>query len=139
MKNKGASGFLIGKRDEVHGWLFLALFAPIEKRIGREGIYDIPKGARKSGETFLECAKRECFEETMIKIRDSQILGEGVSFDNIVIYPAESSVDPIIEPNPESGILEHDGFTWVSREEICNKSFDYLRPHIISCTRSYFI
>jgi len=139
VRNKGAAGFLIGKKDDNQNWLFLALLAPIEKRINRDGVYDIPKGAKKPGETFLECAKRECFEETKIKIGDSQILGAGVEFDNIVIYPAESTADPIIEANPETGILEHDGFIWVPRDTICEKSFDYLRPHIISCIQSYFI
>ena len=139
MIKRGAAGFLIGKRDENQNWLFLALFAPLEKRINRSGMYDIPKGARKAGETFLECAKRECFEETRIQIRDNQITGECIKIDNIAIYPAVSDNDPIIEPNPETGILEHDGFEWVSRDSICEKSLDYLRPHIISCIRSYFV
>jgi len=56
----------------------------------------------------------------------------------MVIYPAESNTNPTIEPNPETGIVEHDGFIWVSKDIISRDAFDYLRPHILSCIESYF-
>ena len=129
MINKGAAGFLIGKKEESGNWLFLALFAPIEKRINRDGIYDIPKGARKPGETFLECAKRECFEETGI-IPDRIIAGPFVD-GPLAIWIGQTDEElVIISENPETGEREHEGYEWLKPKDIKNKSLDFLKPSI---------
>jgi len=55
--NKGE--ILIGKRKNAHG----------------EGMYAAPGGHLEFGESFEECAKREVFEETGIKIKNISVAG----------------------------------------------------------------
>lgn len=36
--------------------------------LGRCGLYSLPKGVIEKGETFIECAQREAYEETGLKV-----------------------------------------------------------------------
>mgnify|MGYP001410140991 FL=1 len=130
MSKKGA-GFLVGKFDNGGNLKFLGLISPIEKRAKNGGIYDLPKGSIQKGESTLECAKRECFEESGIKISDSDIIGYPVSNENITIYPAITTQDALILPNPESGIIEHEGYVWVSAQELFRGAPEWLRGVIV--------
>jgi len=136
VKNNGA-GFLLGKRFPDGEVRFLGLVAPIEKRIKKNGIYDIPKGKINIGESNLDCAKRECKEECGIEVNDSDIIGYPYSEDGLCIYSAIINQRPEIKPNPVTGIIEHDGFDWLSRDEISNLSLDYLRNLIINSLRHF--
>jgi 8-oxo-dGTP pyrophosphatase MutT (NUDIX family) len=130
MSKKGA-GFLIGKIDKLGNLKFLGLISPIEKRSKGDGIYDLPKGSLQPGESTLECAKRECFEESGIKIEDKDIIGYPVSNKNVTIYPALTTQEAVILPNPDSGIIEHDGYRWVSAQELFKNSPQWLKGVIV--------
>jgi hypothetical protein len=43
----------------------------------------------------------------------------------------EVDCDPIISPNPVSGIYEHEGWGWLSPEEIEINCYDWLQPFVI--------
>ena len=136
MKRHGA-GFLIGKIFPGGEIRFLGLVAPVEKRLKKNGIYDIPKGKLNPFETDIECAKRECMEEAGISIENSQIIGYPYTDDGLCIYSAITDQDPIISPNPSTGIVEHEGYAWVSKNEILNLSLDYLRNLIANSLQNF--
>ncbi len=136
MKNHGA-GFLLGKIFPNGEIKFLGLIAPVEKRIKRNGIYDIPKGKINPGETILDCAKRECKEESGIFIDDNQIIGHPYVDNGLWIYSAIISQEPCISPNPTTGIIEHEGYKWLTKDEILMFSLDYLR-NLISNSLKHF-
>ena len=136
MKNHGA-GFLLGKIFPSGEIKFLGLIAPIEKRIKRKGIYDIPKGKINPGETTLDCAKRECQEESGILVDDRQIIGYPYVEDGLWIYSGIVDSEPCISPNPATGIIEHDGYDWLTRDEILNLSLDYLRNLIANSLKHF--
>ncbi|BBH51808.1 nucleotide triphosphate diphosphatase NUDT15 [Fluviispira sanaruensis] len=70
----------------------------IGKRIGKHGngFYSIPGGMLEAGEGFLECAKREIFEETNLQIENADFFcvtnnietfkDEGVHNISIILY-----------------------------------------------------
>ncbi len=136
MKNHGA-GFLLGKIFPDGEIKFLGLIAPVEKRIKKNGVYDIPKGKINPGETILDCAKRECEEESGIAIDDSQIIGYPYVDNGLWVYSAITNQEPCISPNPITGIVEHEGYKWLSREEILKHSLDYLRGLISNSIKHF--
>jgi len=136
VKRHGA-GFLIGKFFPNGDIRFLGLVAPIEKRLKKNGIYDIPKGKLNTGETNLECAKRECWEEAGILVDDSHIIGYPYSDKGLCIYSAITDQEPTIIPNPSTGIVEHEGYDWLSSDEILNLSLDYLKNIIANSLRHF--
>ena len=136
MARKGA-GFLIGKISQEGEIRFLGLLVPIEKRINKKGFYDLPKGGIKRGESTLDCAKRECEEESGIIISNSDIIGPSISSDGLTIFPAITNQNPCIKKNPETGVLEHESAVWLTRSEIEKLCLDYLKPAIESCMFSF--
>lgn len=134
---KKGAGFLVGKILQDNSVRFLGLLAPIEKRIEKRGIYDLPKGGVKEGESALDCAKRECEEESGIIIKDSDIIGPGVLSNGITIFPAITDQNPHILKNPETGILEHEAAHWIKRYEMEDLCLDYLKPVIELCMISF--
>ena len=137
MTRQGA-GCLIAKVEKDGSFLFLGLIAPIEKRMKSGGVYDLPKGSMKSGESSLECAKRECFEECGISIVESDIIGYPVSSENLTIYPALTNQKVTILPNPDSGIIEHEGYKWCVPTELVRNSLPWLRPTILKCLARFY-
>ena len=47
------------------------------------------------------------------------------------IWIGFTSKDPVIEPNPHTGEVEHLGYEWLDSDEIINNCLDYLRPYLI--------
>jgi|7_EtaG_2_1085326.scaffolds.fasta_scaffold00265_60 8-oxo-dGTP pyrophosphatase MutT (NUDIX family) len=133
--SKDGAGFLVFKKidDEIK---VLGLVSPVGKIVEKGGVYDIPKGGKLPGETDLECAKRECFEECGIKILDREIIGPGTKIGTLMLYPAFTSSDPIIMPNPKSGIIEHSGWEWLDSIDLINNCQLWLREIIIACLES---
>lgn len=82
------------------------------------GNYGFPKGKSKKGETLIETAKRECFEESGIKIDDSDII---CSFDetkpgrnpSIRYYTCIKECAVVAAKNPE----ELKSVEWMSVEQ----------------------
>lgn len=105
--------------------------------IKENGKFDLPKGRTDSGETPLETAKRECFEECSILIEDHEILNSG-PFTNgeLVVFAAVTNKIPIILPNPKSGIIEHIGYKWVDPVEFMGGCVPYLASFMDALLRS---
>lgn len=95
----------------------------------RNGIGDLPKGLIEENEDSLAGALRECYEESGILIRQGSIISRG-PFDcnKIDIYVAVQDGDPVIRPNPKSGILEHEWCGWLTWQEADESLSWYLRP-----------
>lgn len=131
MKKPGA-GFLVARvfpEDEVK---FLGLVAPEKIRNKKGGTYDIPKGKLKKKESDFDGAVRECEEESGISISQDDLVGKPVKYKNLTIFLASCEQDPKIKPNPETGIIEHEGFNWLSRDEIVDSCLNYLKPAVKS-------
>ena len=137
IKRDSGAGFLVYKNTK-NGIKFLGLVMTKEKRKKKNAIFDIPKGGMDDGETYIECAIRECIEETGITVNRSQIILPGIEIDNIKIFPVESYEKPIIEPNPHNGIVEHDGFEWISHDVLINNCIPWLIPYISECITQIF-
>ncbi len=122
MKKEGA-GFIVFKDDTVgKDPLILAL-------VQDDGVFDIPKGRQDDGESSLQTAKRECFEECSIMISDDEMFLVDSSphvNGHLTTFCARTAQVPNITINPHSGILEHADFKWVDREEFCANCLDYL-------------
>ena len=123
MKKEGA-GFVIFREDTVgtDKPLVLAL-------VQSDGVFDIPKGRMDEGETELQTAKRECFEECSIMIGDEEMfLSKNSPHVNgrLTTFCAKTNKIPNITINPHSGILEHAGFKWVTEEDFCSNCLEYL-------------
>ena len=115
---KGAGFLLINPKLN----LLLAL-------IDNDGFYDYPKGARDKGESPINTAKRECFEECSIFVDDDEIMDCGPFFDGkLALFCAETLKQPAIIINQKSGILEHSGYKWVSPGDFLKKCRPYLKP-----------
>ena len=123
--------------------------------VDNEGLYDFPKGVIDEGESILEAAKRELFEETNIDINNQKVFKTWVnwdseweelkeeSLDNISIQGStfesslrlffaeveESIIDEVkILPNPYTNIKEHINYRFIDKEEFeSDNTPDYLR------------
>lgn len=95
----------------------------------RDGVGDLPKGLIEENEDSLAGALRECYEESGILIRHSSIISRR-PFDcnKIDFYVAVQDGDPVIRPNPKSGILEHEWCGWLTWQEAEEVLSWYLRP-----------
>ena len=120
-KNKNGAGFIIIQPQTNK---ILAL-------IKNNGKFDLPKGRSDVGESPLQTAKRECFEECSIFIEDHEILNVG-PFTNgeLIVFVAKTDKTPAIFPNQKSGILEHSGFMWVSSGDFVSGCVPYLSSFI---------
>ena len=95
------------------------------------GIWTFPKGQKEIGETDLECAYREVYEETNLKLE--KINGEVSFFGNsirnnreVILYHFKSNED-LTKKNIKCNslveyldIYEMDDYKWVSIEESLN-------------------
>ena len=136
-KRKDGSGFLVGRVFPNGKVKFLGLEALPHIKRKKGGEYDIPKGKLQKGEDVLQGAKRECREESGIKISDSDIIGSGESINGLTIFLASTTMDPIISPNPDSGKTEHAGASWLSKSEIENNCLEYLKPIVKILTKRF--
>lgn len=128
-KKMPGAGFILYKYFE-DGPKVLALIPPREYQEKSKGLYDIPKGKIDPGESPRECAFRESWEEAGIKISNNMILGGPLEIDELHIWIAQVFSDPVIRPNPVTGIIEHDDWQWLPKEEMALNCFGYLKPFI---------
>ena len=122
-KNKQGAGFVIFKADNPDLMLVL---------IRNDGKYDIPKGVIDRGESDITAAKRETFEECSIFVEPQEMLAPlpTMKDDRLATYSAITDKIPQITPNPHSGILEHEGYEWVTKDKAISNCLSYLVDHI---------
>jgi len=123
-----AAGIVVIRNINNHPeFLGLIALKKDRKRVG--GIYDIPKGQVESGEDLLVAAKRECFEESGL---NPKIISEAYSNGKITVWLGivDEEDEVIIERNPDTGLLEHEGYDWVLPETMRRNCLSYLLDHI---------
>ena len=122
---KPGAGFIIVKKEKK--------VIKILALVTHQGNYDLPKGALDSiDNSFLECAKRECEEECSIKIKNKDLLRHIpiISSGRLVLFVASTNQVPKIKKNPQSGILEHASYEWVTPSLFKSKTSKYLEEAI---------
>ena len=123
------AGFVL-YRIFPEGLRFLGLVGPEFHQIRCSGAYDIPKGIIDAGETPLVTALREAKEEAGYTITKKQIVSGPFVDSFLTMWLAEVYTEPFITPNPHTGIIEHEGYSWLEPEELLNNCYDYLRPTV---------
>lgn len=97
----------------------------------QNGKGDLPKGMMNPGETSLECALRETFEEAGVIIDPQDIVSRvPCTYEGVDIYVAVKECEPYILPNPKTGITEHEGYKWMTWREAERFIPRYLRHGI---------
>lgn len=122
----GAGFIIYSTRDKV--LKFLGLVGPQELQTKHDGIFDIPKGTIDPGEDPLSAALRELKEETGIILPKKNY--PYIDYDSLTIYLAQSEKNARIQPNPISGIVEHQMALYISPDLLENQAYDYLRPAV---------
>ena len=122
-KKERSAGFIIVKKQNG-SWRVLGL------RVW--GKIDIPKGHLEEDESDLDAALRECQEEAGITITKENMAWGNVFYiserphKDVVIFLAMTDQDPEIRPNPETKQFEHDGYHWLTWDQIKQRSYPYL-------------
>ena len=89
---------------------------------------DLPKGSIEKGETSLQTAFREGFEEAGIKFEDCEFITKiPGTFENIQFYYVFWSGDPKISKNPTTGVFEHDKITWLPWRKAIDSAPEFLK------------
>jgi len=126
MKKAGA-GFILFR--EFNGSrLILGLVGPGFHQKRCNGTFDIPKGVIDVGEGRWEAAVREAKEEAGYTITGDMVKAGPYIDGLLTIWMAQVDGDPIINPNPDSGIIEHSGFKWLDPEDMLADCYNYLQP-----------
>tara|TARA_A100001515_G_C4560444_1_gene206418 strand:- start:266 stop:679 length:414 start_codon:yes stop_codon:yes gene_type:complete len=123
------SGFVLF-RFFPDGVRFLGLVGPEFHQKRCSGTYDIPKGVIDAGETPYQTAIREAEEEAGYKITPNSVMAGPFKDSYLTIWLAQVYDEPIITPNPHTGIIEHEGYEWLKPEELLGDCYDYLRPTV---------
>ena len=123
------SGFIIYRRFPS-GIKILGLLGPEFHRIRCNGDFDIPKGTIDFGETPYQTAVREAEEEAGYKITPNTITAGPWIGGHLTIWMAEVHTDPVLIPNPHTGIIEHEGWEWIDPERFISICYNYLQPCI---------
>jgi bis(5'-nucleosidyl)-tetraphosphatase len=119
-----AAGIVILRQfhDAAYGYRVLSL-------VDHKG-FDLPKGQVESFETTLAAALRETEEESGISDIDFRWGLVTTRCNNVTLYIAETSEDPIIRPNPDTGQFEHTAAFWLELDVAEQRMREYLRPSI---------
>lgn len=81
--------------------------------IGPDG-YDIPKGhIDTSDPSILSAALRELREETGITSVEMFMGQDPIAAGRLVVFIGSTQQDPILTPNAETGIVEHQMALWI--------------------------
>ena len=132
IKKKITASGIIVFRNKNNNPELLGLVALPKNRKRSKGLYDVPKGRIDDGETPLQAAYRECYEECGLQPKI-------INIDNPIIHGAlclwlgEVKIDDEVElsHNPYTGEYEHEGYEWLSIKLLKDKCLNYLRPFII--------
>jgi len=125
--NCKAAGIIIYKiQDGQVKFLGLKALPIFQKR--SNGIYDIPKGQRDPGERPIDCAKRECYEES--NLSPHNLLAGPFKCEGVWYWIAESNETPMLKNNPKTNLPEHLDWAWLSPDEMIKNCLDYLTKSI---------
>lgn len=118
---------LDGKEPKI-----LGLIGDEKHRRKHGAMYDLPKGTRDPGESMVDCAIRETFEETGINIAVSEMFAGPYRTSFLHMWIAEIDIREkiIIGQNPQTGKYEHDGYDWLTEEKAIKMTYPYLRPFV---------
>tara|TARA_A100001515_G_scaffold87753_1_gene69761 strand:- start:366 stop:815 length:450 start_codon:yes stop_codon:yes gene_type:complete len=126
-----ASGIIVFRNKNNHPEI-LGLIALPKHRKRSKGKYDFPKGRIDEGETPIQAAYRECYEESSLEPR---IINTNKPVINgpLCLWLGEVSPDDTValNSNPYTGEMEHEGYKWLSIKETKKECLNYLRPFII--------
>ena len=98
--------------------------------------WDFPKGKPEKDETPLATALRETFEETSLKeisfpwgeeFKETEPYKKKTKVARYFVGKCDSG-DVQLLPNPESGLVEHHEFRWLSIDEALELVKDRLKP-----------
>ena len=92
--------------------------------------FDLPKGQIEPFETNLVAAMRECEEESGVSQLDFRWGLVTTQCNNVTLYIAETTQEPTIRPNPETGQFEHYSAHWLTLDQASKMLRDYLKPSI---------
>jgi 8-oxo-dGTP pyrophosphatase MutT (NUDIX family) len=86
----------------------------------KPGWWDLPGGHLDGNETPIEGATREASEECGLTVRNLQKIATKPMGRIVKYFFATRDYDGTItlEPNPETGVTEHDEYKWMSIEEL---------------------
>jgi 8-oxo-dGTP pyrophosphatase MutT (NUDIX family) len=119
------AGFVLFRKDTMNQPEPLMLTL-----INNKGHLDIPKGHRDGNESPIDTAIRECFEECSIIIdKSSTIYGERKN-GPLTLFCATTDQVPTITRNPDTGLIEHQGWKWVTKKQFMSGCLDYLKPGV---------
>ena len=109
------------KRFKVAGIVIYRYFGKTPKYLGlwTGEFYDLTKGHVNPGETPFQAAVRETYEESgilnIVIDRSAHVYIDG----DLVMFLGKTPSDPVILPNPNTGIVEHKRADWLTFDEIC--------------------
>lgn len=133
MKRKTGAGLILFRKEGEK-----ILFCCLEDKKGKN---DLPKGTLDFGETVLECAKREAFEEANLKkeyykfIRDDEnniyYINQNESLILFLCKLKNEHINKLrIKRNPHTKRYEHKELKWLSAEEIESRFPSYLKGSV---------
>ena len=127
------AGIILMAYDNANTPKILGLIGDAAHRRKHKSTYDLPKGTRDIGESMIDCAIRETFEETGISISPNELIAGPYKTSFLHMWLAEIDITEkiIISRNPESGKFEHDGHCWLSKDEAIKLMYPYLRPFVL--------
>jgi len=120
--HKTNAGIVIVRRFKDE-WKVLCLRRP-------DNSVDITKGMIEPGESPLDAALRESYEEAGIDELKFTWGTDPISYGKGICFVAETVQDPTILPNPATGEYEHKSYEWNSFEDTINLISSYLIPSI---------
>jgi len=126
----GAGVILMSMHDDVPK--ILGLVGDEKHRLKHRATYDLPKGSVDAGESLVDTAIRETFEETGVSIHPDEFIAGPyeTSFLSTWLARIDSNTPIQIGQNPVTGKFEHDGFDWLTEEEALKQCYPYLRPFV---------
>ena len=83
-------------------------------------------------ESDIETARRETFEECSIVIEPSEMLTQQASLrhGSLTTFAALTDKTPEVVANLTTGVVEHIGYKWVTKDEAQSNCLSYLSSHI---------
>tara|TARA_A100001011_G_C13535436_1_gene526282 strand:+ start:101 stop:502 length:402 start_codon:yes stop_codon:yes gene_type:complete len=123
LKNRSAGVVVLRKFQDEDHYRVLCL----EKENGK---FDITKGIIDPGETDIETAIREVYEESGISdLKFSWGLGN-IVYKRGISFVAETESEPFIPKNPITGVKEHVDYMWMTFDEARRSVEEFLVPAI---------